>query len=91
MSRLAFQTYGEWVVEEVDECTGGGCCPEYGHEPGCGFIPLEELGQDHFDGSLLWDFSEAGRDYNPPNPPMCESWVKAYDESREGIGEADPF
>ena len=31
-----------WLVEVHDECTIG-CEPQYGHQPGCGLIPLQRL------------------------------------------------
>lgn len=34
--------YG-WLCEVVDDCTGGACGAPYGHEPGCGLIPLFSL------------------------------------------------
>ena len=41
MGTLSIQ--GTWLVEHVDECTGGACGPEYGHEPSCGMLPIVDL------------------------------------------------
>lgn len=64
MNRLAFETLGDWVIEFVGGCTCGAGQPPYGHEPGCGWEPVGQLG-DEFNGAVMWDFSDADRLWDP--------------------------
>ena len=43
MPKQRMRIIGTWLVEEVDECTGGACGLGYGHEPGCGQEPIVDL------------------------------------------------
>ncbi|WP_327139398.1 hypothetical protein [Nocardia sp. NBC_01327] len=52
-------TFGFVVAENIRECTCDFGYSEFGHEWGCGYDPIGDLGEN-FDAAIMWDFSFVG-------------------------------